>query len=109
MRGFANKLAAVLGRRKVLVIGTWLVIVLAALPFAAKQTEHLSGGGFDVPGSQSKAVSEAVQAKFGSQSDGVSVLLKAAPGATAAQASEAVARVEDQVAEVDGVVLPAAT
>jgi RND superfamily putative drug exporter len=109
MRGFANKLAGVLGRRKLVVLGIWLVIVLAALPFAAKQTERLSGGGFDVPGSQSKAVSEAVQAKFGSQSDGVSVLLKAAQGASAAQAQAAVARVEDQVAAVDGVALPAAT
>jgi uncharacterized membrane protein YdfJ with MMPL/SSD domain len=109
MRGFANKLAGVLGRRRWWVLAIWLVVVLAALPFAAKQTEHLSGGGFDVPGSQSKAVSEAVQAKFGSQSDGVSVLLKAAPGASPAQVREAVARVEGEVAEVEGVALPAAT
>ena len=60
------------------------LIVLCALPFAAKQTEHLTGGGFDVPGSQSKQVSEALQRDFGSQADGISVLLKAAPGAGAA-------------------------
>jgi uncharacterized membrane protein YdfJ with MMPL/SSD domain len=108
MRRFMNKLAGVLGRRRRWVLAAWLVIVVAALPFAAKQTEHLSGGGFDVPGSQSKAVGEAMQAKFGSQSDGVSVLLKAAPGATPAQARAAVARVGGEVAEVDGVALPAA-
>ena len=32
------------------------MILLAALPFAARQSEHLSSGGFGVPGSQSAAV-----------------------------------------------------
>jgi uncharacterized membrane protein YdfJ with MMPL/SSD domain len=105
-----NKLAGFLGRRRRLVLAAWLVIVLAALPFAAKQTEHLSGGGFDVPGSQSKAVGAILQAKFGTQSEGVSVLLRAtAGGASAAQARAAVARVRAEVGEVDGVELPAAT
>jgi RND superfamily putative drug exporter len=84
MRGLMNKLAGFLGRRRRWVLAAWLVIVVAALPFAAKQTDHLTGGGFDVPGSQSKAVGDALQREFGSQADGISVLLKAAPGSTAA-------------------------
>jgi RND superfamily putative drug exporter len=103
-----NKLSGILGRRRRWILAVWLVIVVAALPFAAKQTEHLSGGGFDVPGSQSKAVGDAVQAKFGSRTDGVAVLLVAGPEATAAQTRAAVARVRGEVAEVDGVALPAA-
>src|SRR3954453_2031149 len=41
-------------QRAVLVF--WVVAIVAAVPFAARQTEHLSSGGFGVPGSGSKAV-----------------------------------------------------
>jgi RND superfamily putative drug exporter len=102
-------MAEFLGRRRRLVVGAWVLIVLLAMPFAAKQTEHLTGGGFDVPGSQSMKVSESLQDDFGSQADGIAVVLKAEPGATAAERSEAVARLQDQVAGVDDVALtPAA-
>jgi RND superfamily putative drug exporter len=84
------------------------VIVVLALPFASKQTDHLTGGGFDVPGSQSLKVSESLQEDFGSQADGIVVVLKAAPGATAAQRDRAVARVRAQVAKLEDVALPAA-
>jgi len=104
-----NRLAQFLGRRRRLVVAAWVLIVLAALPFAAKQTEHLTGGGFDVPGSQSMKVSEAVQEDFGSQADGIGVVLKAAPGATVAERDAAVTRVRKEVATLDEVVLPPAT
>jgi uncharacterized membrane protein YdfJ with MMPL/SSD domain len=104
-----DKLAGFLGRRRRWVLAAWLVIVLAALPFAAKQTDHLTGGGFDVPGSQSKAVGDALQEEFGSKAEGISVLLKAEPGASAAQSEAAVGRVRREVARLDGVTLPAAT
>jgi RND superfamily putative drug exporter len=104
-----NRLAGVLGRRRKWVVAIWVVIVLAALPFAAKQTEHLTGGGFDVPGSQSQAVSESLQEEFGEKADGIAVALQAAPGATAAERAAAVTRVRDQVAGVEEVTLtPAA-
>jgi uncharacterized membrane protein YdfJ with MMPL/SSD domain len=109
MRDAMNRLAQFLGRRRRLVIAAWVLIVLLALPFAAKQTEHLTGGGFDVPGSQSMKVSESLQEDFGSQADGVAVVLKASPGATAAERDEAVARVRREVAGLDDVTLtPAA-
>lgn len=38
----------------------WIVVLLAAVPLAAQQGEHLSSGGFDVPGSQSAAVDRAL-------------------------------------------------
>ena len=40
----------------------WAVLVLAAVPFAARQSEHLTSGGFGVPGSQSAAVDDALDA-----------------------------------------------
>ena len=109
MKDAMNRLAQFLGRRRRLVVAAWVLIVLAALPFAAKQTEHLTGGGFDVPGSQSMKVSEAVQEDFGSQADGIGVVLKAAPGATVAERDAAVTRVRKEVATLDEVVLPPAT
>jgi RND superfamily putative drug exporter len=102
-------LAGFLGRRRRLVVGAWVLIVLLALPFASKQTDHLTGGGFNVPGSQSMKVSESLQDEFGSQADGIAVVLKAAPGASAADRSAAVARLQDEVATLDEVTLPPAT
>jgi uncharacterized membrane protein YdfJ with MMPL/SSD domain len=106
MKDAMGKLADFLGRRRRWVLAVWVLIVAVALPFAAKQTDHLTGGGFDVPGSQSMKVSEAVQDTFGSQADGIAVVLKAAPGASAAARDEAVARVRAQVAGLEDVTLP---
>jgi RND superfamily putative drug exporter len=103
-----NRLAGVLGRRRRWVLGIWAVVVLAALPFAAQQTEHLTGGGFDVPGSQSKAVSDAMQGVFAREATGIAVLLRAAPSSTAAERAAAVERVEREVGAVDGISLTAA-
>jgi uncharacterized membrane protein YdfJ with MMPL/SSD domain len=108
MKDAMNRLAQFLGKRRRWVVGAWVLIVLAALPFASKQTEHLTGGGFDVPGSQSMKVSEAVQDEFGDRADGIAVVLKAAPDATAAERDAALARVRKEVATLDDVTLPPA-
>ena len=106
MRDAMRSLAGFLGRRRRWVVAAWVLIVLLALPFAAKQTDHLTGGGFDVPGSQSMKVSESLQEDFGSQADGIAVVLKAEPGATAAERDAAVVRVQKEVATLDDVTLP---
>jgi uncharacterized membrane protein YdfJ with MMPL/SSD domain len=36
------------------VLLTWLALLVVALPFAAKQSDHLSGGGYSIPGSGSQ-------------------------------------------------------
>ncbi len=108
MRDGMRSLAGFLGRRRRWVVAAWVLIVLLALPFASKQTDHLTGGGFDVPGSQSMKVSESLQDEFGSQADGIAVVLKAAPRASAAERSAAVSRLQDEVATLDDVTLPPA-
>jgi uncharacterized membrane protein YdfJ with MMPL/SSD domain len=108
MRDAMNRLAEVLGRRRRWVVTIWVAIVVAALPFAARQTEHLTGGGFDVPGSQSLAVSEALQKDFGARADGIMVALEAAPGSSRADRAAAVGRVRREVASIDEVALPPA-
>ncbi|HEY5053993.1 MAG TPA: MMPL family transporter, partial [Solirubrobacterales bacterium] len=69
------------------------------------QTDHLTGGGFDVPGSQSKSVTDSLQRDFGADADGIAVVLRAPAGATASQAAAAVARVQREVAKVKEVTL----
>ncbi len=87
----------------------WIATLIVALPIASHQTDHLTGGGFDVPGSQSKAVSDSLERDFGAHADGIGVLLKAEPGASPAQLRAAVLRVRRAVVGLDRVTLsPAA-
>jgi RND superfamily putative drug exporter len=105
MRDSMTKLAGFLGRRRRWVLAGWVIVLVLALPIAKHQTDHLTGGGFDVPGSQSKAVSDSLEKSFGGSADGIVVLLKAEPDATPAQRAAAVGRVRSAVAELDGVTL----
>jgi uncharacterized membrane protein YdfJ with MMPL/SSD domain len=106
MRDAMKRLAGFLGRRRRWVVAFWIVLVLCAVPFAAKQTDHLTGGGFAVPGSQSQRVGEALQEHFGDATNGVSVALQAAPGADAAARQEAVTHVARSLAPIEDVSLP---
>jgi RND superfamily putative drug exporter len=108
MRDTMNRLAGVLGRRRRWVVAIWVAIVLVALPFAMKQTDHLTGGGFDVPGSQSMLVSEALQDDFGAKADGIGVVLKAGADSAAAERAAAVTRIRREVATIPEVTLPPA-
>jgi RND superfamily putative drug exporter len=107
MRDFMVKLARSLGRRRRWVLAGWAVVLVLALPLAGQQTDHLTGGGFDVPGSQSKAVSDALRADFADKTGGITVALEARPGASATARAAAVARVRRAVAGLDEVTLPA--
>ncbi|HZO61373.1 MAG TPA: MMPL family transporter [Gaiellaceae bacterium] len=55
-----DRLSRFVGRRRRLVLVVWLAAVVASVPFAARQTEHLTAGGFEVPGSGSLAVANAL-------------------------------------------------
>ena len=90
-------------RRAVLV--AWLIAIVAAVPFAARQTEHLSSGGFGVPGSGSKAVDEQLDQFPGVSRDQLAVVLhvKDERGLR-----PALGRVERLIASQPNVELPAA-
>jgi uncharacterized membrane protein YdfJ with MMPL/SSD domain len=101
MRVAMFRLAGFLSRWRWFVVVAWALVVVAALPFASRQTEDLTGGGFDVPGSQSDQVTEALADQFPEQQNGaVSVVLEAEPGADRSQLAGAVERMEAAVAEV---------
>jgi RND superfamily putative drug exporter len=109
MRESMTKLAGFLGRRRRLVLAAWIATLIVALPIASHQTDHLTGGGFDVPGSQSKAVSDSLEKNFAADAAGIGVLLEAEPDASPSQRTAAVLRVRRSVAELDRVtLLPAA-
>ncbi len=109
MREFMVKLAEFLGRRRRWVLLGWIAVVVAALPLASHQTDHLTGGGFDVPGSESKAVSDSLENDFSDKTGGIAVLLRAGDGAGPAARTAAVDRVRHAVAGLDEVTLPPAT
>src|SRR3954452_8772424 len=58
MQAAMDRLEGFVSRRRRLVLGIWGAILVLSLPFAAQQTKHLTAGGFEVPGSQSNAVSD---------------------------------------------------
>jgi RND superfamily putative drug exporter len=108
MRESMIQLSGFLGRHRRWVLAGWVAVLLVALPIASHQTDNLTGGGFDVPGSQSKAVSDALQGEFGQRSDGIAVVLRAGESASPADRAAAVERVRAAVAGVDGLSLPPA-
>ncbi len=102
------KLAAFTARRRWFVVGAWLAVLIFSAPLAARQTEDLSGGGFDVPGSQSKAVEEA-SADFQAADRGrIALVLEPEAGVTPAQARETVRRVSEEVAAAPDAKVPPA-
>ena len=79
-----DELAAFLERRRGLVLAAWLLLLLAALPLASQQTEHLTSGGFEAPGSQSQVVDQNLTRFEGAQRDNLAVVLARREGATTA-------------------------
>jgi uncharacterized membrane protein YdfJ with MMPL/SSD domain len=99
MQRAMDRLSGFVRRRRRLVLAAWLLLLLASMPFASRQTENLTGGGFEVPGTGSVAVEEKIDRFQGASSEPLAVVLEGAdPGV-------AVGRVEHAVAAVDGVAL----
>ncbi len=95
MQNLMLKLDRWLRRHRAAVIGTWLVLVLAAVPFAAKQSEHLSGGGYTIPGSDSQKVLKQLPAIApGAQQARLAGVLAPTSNATAGEMSVALARLD---------------
>jgi RND superfamily putative drug exporter len=91
-------------RRRRLVLGIWIVLFLAAVPFAAQQTKHLTAGGFEVPGSGSLAVSDALKRFPGVQTEPL-ILVFDNSKRDGAALTAAVAKAQRGVRGVDGVAI----
>ena len=53
-----------LRRRRRVVLAAWVLAFVVALPFAARQSDNLTGGGFADPSSMSRAVENALERDF---------------------------------------------
>src|SRR3954453_7564551 len=94
MQDLMLKLDRVLVRRRWWVLGAWAAALVAAVPCAARQSEHLTGGGFGVPGSQSAQVASIVDQQFGEAGRAkLAAVVVAARGASAADVRTALDRV----------------
>jgi RND superfamily putative drug exporter len=104
------RLDGLVSRRRRLVLAVWALIMLASVPFAMRQADHLSGGGFDVPGSQSVAVQKSVEREFDTaQGTTLAAVLVPRKDATPAQIRAAIAEVGTAAGTVAKVDLPPAS
>jgi uncharacterized membrane protein YdfJ with MMPL/SSD domain len=100
MQAVMDKLAGFLERRRLLVLGVWVALLLAAAPFAARQTEHLTSGGFEVPGSQSQVVDRNLERFEGAQRERLAVVLARRDGARTAAVRGQIERVQEIAARL---------
>ena len=74
MQATMDRLERFVSRRRRVVLGLWLALLIVSAPLAARQTSSLTGGGFEVPGSESKAVSDALAGIPGTQSETLAIV-----------------------------------
>jgi uncharacterized membrane protein YdfJ with MMPL/SSD domain len=94
MQRFMDNLSSFLERRRRLVLGAWVALLLVSLPFAIKQTEHLTSGGFSIPGSGSAAVDRALADFDDAERQTLSVVVARRPGGDAADVRRELARLD---------------
>jgi RND superfamily putative drug exporter len=96
------RLSGFLTRRRWWVVAAWLITVVVAAPMAAKQTEHLNGGGFDAPGSQSQAVETAITKQFAESQQGrIAIVFEPEEGAPLERGAAAVDHVAAEINSTD--------
>jgi uncharacterized membrane protein YdfJ with MMPL/SSD domain len=104
------RLDALVRRRRRVVLAAWLVAVAVAVPFAMRQSDNLTGGGYEVPGSQSQRVEASIAHDFdvGSRATLAAVVVPAR-GASATDMRAAIGEVDRAAAKTADVTLaPAA-
>src|SRR3954469_989015 len=105
MQGAMDRLGSFTRRHRVVVVLAWLALLAAALPFAARQTDNLTSGGFAVPGSGSQAVDRGLAEFDGAQRESLAVVVARKPGATDADVRAAIDHVQGATGKVSHVTL----
>jgi uncharacterized membrane protein YdfJ with MMPL/SSD domain len=90
------RLSQVVSGRKRVVALSWLVLVVLAAPLSARQTERLSGGGWDVPGSQSVEALELLKRFPGREGEPLAIFVE---GRSTASVAAALGRARSQALE----------
>src|SRR5579871_5334430 len=85
------------------VLVIWLLVVIAAVPFALHQSKHLTSGGFSVPASQSARANAVLEREYPQgRSAVVAVLLWPGKGATPETLASGITRVQRAVRHLPG-------
>src|SRR5215217_4468936 len=105
MQKAMDRLEAAVARRRKLVLLTWLVVLLAALPFTLKQTDNLTSGGFVVPGSGSEKVDRAIDDFDEAERESLAVVLAVRQDGDDAAVRRELERVDRAADKVDHVAL----
>ncbi|MEA2481770.1 MAG: putative drug exporter of the superfamily [Thermoleophilaceae bacterium] len=105
MQNAMDRLEGFVARRGKWVLATWIVLLAASLPFTVRQTDHLTSGGFEAPGSGSATVDGRLASDFpGTQRETLAVVLRRR-GGDAAAVRRTLERVERATAKVPNVSL----
>jgi uncharacterized membrane protein YdfJ with MMPL/SSD domain len=104
MQAAMDRLGSFISRRRRLVLGTWIGLLLVSLPFFAMQTKHLTAGGFEVPGSQSTFVADSIKKFPGVESEKLVFVFDNSKQDKAAL-DAAIAKTVDGTKGVDGVAI----
>jgi uncharacterized membrane protein YdfJ with MMPL/SSD domain len=102
MQSAMNRLSVFVREHRKLVFAGWIALLLISIPFASRQTENLTGGGFEVPGSGSDTVDRQIKRFQGSSSETLGVVLQR-KGGDATQLQAAVDRVDKAADKVDNI------
>jgi uncharacterized membrane protein YdfJ with MMPL/SSD domain len=102
MQTAMNRLSVVVRERRKLVFAAWIVLLLASIPFASRQTENLTSGGFEVPGTQSAAVDDAMDRFPQIDQEPLGVVLQLR-GGDVADMNLATMRVREAVSRIENV------
>src|SRR3954447_26195872 len=106
MQAAMDRLDGFTRRHGRLVALAWLILIVAAIPFASRQTEHLTSGGFEVPGSGCGGVDCGPPAFDGAQRSQLAVVIARRPGSSDRDVQAAIGRVREAAAKTDHVSLP---
>ncbi|MDA0162386.1 MMPL family transporter [Solirubrobacter ginsenosidimutans] len=74
MQAAMDRLERLVARRRRLVLGIWIGLLVVAVPFASQQTKNLTGGGFENKGSGSQLAAEELKDIPGAQSETLAVV-----------------------------------
>ncbi len=100
MQAAMDRLTAITERRRWAIIALWVVLLVVAAPLAMRQTEHLTSGGFAVPGSDSEAVDRGLAEFERAQAHSLAVVVARKPDASDADVRAAVDRVDRVAAQL---------